>query len=405
MTLELAGVFFSIPAGLLFLAFLHKLQALIRAPHDTLLRAVVALLLVAVAVFATSAPPSLKFINAFFGVPNVAAPIAYCALTAFSGSCLVLLIHWRGGPDPRRLRRATRICLIAYALVCVGLVVCFSVADAPVERLRDLDTYYASTPGMREMILLYLFAHTVAGLTMTRLCMRWAREVPGSLRAGLLTMVCGYLLNLCYDVLKYTAITAHWLGRDLDWLSTDLAFAAAGFSAVLIGCGFLIPPIDQTMGSRWRLWHRYRQLRPLWSVLSPAAPHHGVTSLARAPLEVRLVQRENAIHDALLRLAPHLPDSLGRATYDSAVRAGRERSEARLTADATVLTSVMRAHAWRLPEPCDDGPRWSVRSAQSDEDLVALSRAVARLPASPPPPVPPVPAPACGAGPERRPER
>ncbi len=38
----------------------------------------------------------------------------------------------------------------------VALWVLFLPADAPAERLRDLDTYYATTPFMREEILLYL---------------------------------------------------------------------------------------------------------------------------------------------------------------------------------------------------------------------------------------------------------
>ncbi len=37
-----------------------------------------------------------------------------------------------------------------YAGVIVALWVLFALADVPVERLRDLDTYYANTPFMRE---------------------------------------------------------------------------------------------------------------------------------------------------------------------------------------------------------------------------------------------------------------
>ncbi|MEV6782416.1 hypothetical protein [Streptomyces sp. NPDC051098] len=46
-----------------------------------------------------------------------------------------------------------------------------------VEGRHDLDTYYAHTPLIREMIVLYLAAHLISDIVSTVLCVRWAREV------------------------------------------------------------------------------------------------------------------------------------------------------------------------------------------------------------------------------------
>ncbi|WP_327303604.1 hypothetical protein OG730_08290 [Streptomyces sp. NBC_01298] len=375
-----AGLVFFVPAGLLAIASAVKVMALRRDPTDVLLRAVTALLLVATAVFATAAPPVLKIINDLTGVSNAAAPLVYCILTGFSGSCLVLLIHWRGGPDENRTRRAAKATVIAYSSVCAGLLVLFALADAPVERLRDLDTYYASTPYMREMILLYLLAHTVAAVTMTILCWRWSREVSGTLRMGLATMVVGYLLNLLYDGLKYTAIVARWTGNDLDWLSTNVAFSVASFSAILIGVGFLIPPIAHTTRGTWTKWRRYRQLRPLWHTLRRAAPASSAHTVSRfVPLDQKLVQVEGEIADCILRLGPYLDDSTGRAVFEQAMAWRTDVRAAQLEADAAVLASAAAKDVPVGLHVPDGHSQWTIRSIE-DGDLIRLSKVMDKSP-------------------------
>lgn len=151
------------PAGLLLLAFLCKVPGLIREPRELLQRSVAMLLAVSSAMAFFAAIP-LAVITAIFGL--------------------------------------------------------FAAGDAPVERLHDFDTYYATTPYLRAMICLYVSAHTVAALLMTFLCWRWSRSVHGLLRAGLVLLVIACLLNLSYDVCKIIAVVARWSGHDLDHLST-----------------------------------------------------------------------------------------------------------------------------------------------------------------------------------------
>ena len=146
-------------------------------------------------VFFFAAPPTITEVNRVTGVTNVSAAVVYCLLSAFSGSCLVLITNWRGGP-PEATRRLSHRWIAGYGGVMRrAIVLLFVLGDAPVERLRDFDTYYANTPFIREMIVLYLSSFTVAGVAMNVMCWRWALQVRGWLRAGLLIIVSGYLLQ------------------------------------------------------------------------------------------------------------------------------------------------------------------------------------------------------------------
>ncbi|KIF05957.1 hypothetical protein PL81_10220 [Streptomyces sp. RSD-27] len=372
------GTAFFVPATLLVVATLIKVRALLRNWHDTLLRAVCAVLFIAALVFATAAPPVLALINEVTGVPNAAAPLVYCVLTAFSGSSIVLLIHWRGGEDESRTRRATRLTVAAYGTVMAALCVLFALGDAPVERLRDLDTYYANTPYIREMIVLYLAAHSVAALTMLVLCWRWSRKVPGTLRAGLLTMAVGNVLTFGYDVLKYTAIAARWLGRDLDWLSTQVAFVIASVSALVVAAGFLIPPVGQGATSRLKALRRYRRLRPLWLEVSAAIPDTVQAPLRWwAPVELRLMQLERDIHDALLRIGPCCDRELGDLVFGQAMDRYADRKRALIVADAAVIAAAVVAKTGAPAGSTPEAPaRWTISSTEDTADLVSMSLAL-----------------------------
>ncbi|MEU5901919.1 MULTISPECIES: hypothetical protein [unclassified Streptomyces] len=157
-----------------------------------------------------------------------------------------------------------------------GLCGLFAAGDAPVERLRDLDTYYATTPYMREMICLYLTAHTVAALVMTSLCRRWSRSVHGLLRTSLLLICVGYLLSLCYDGLKYAAIGARWARSDWDVLSTDIARTIASLSSLLVGAGFMLPLAGRRITTVCRPRASCLALGPLRRVLTAVVPQDAV---------------------------------------------------------------------------------------------------------------------------------
>lgn len=379
------GVAFYAPGVLLLLAGTLKLPALWRNPRDELLRSVCVLLFVAAGVFAVAAVPSIAAVNRITGVPNAAAPVVYAVLTAFSGANLVLIIRWSSGPDQAvRAARWSRRCNRATMTVVIAIVGLFALADAPTERLTDLDTYYANTPYMREMIVLYLVAHTTASVTMTVLCTRWARLVHGPLRAGLVLIVIGYVLNLVYDALKFTAVGARWSGHDLDRLSWPLAPPIAAASALLIGVGFVLPLLCQRLVNLVGPWRRYYQLRPAWKELR-VATQHGINPASglRTPIDVRVCRLESDIYDGILAVHPYLDPEVHALSLAEARKTARTDEDAAVIADAAALAHALVVWTRRagdqgsLPdEQSGEGPL--LPSAANAAGLVLLSRALSK---------------------------
>jgi len=345
---ELYTSFVWIPTAVLVAALALKLPTIIRLWKDPLMRSVGGLLLLACAVFVFVTPSTIAWTNRVTGVPNISAPWVYSLLTAFCGSGLLLIIAWRNGLSDRSAatRRAKRWVVSVYLGVIVALWVLFALADVPVERLRDLDTYYANTPFMREEILLYLLAHTVAVLITTRLVWNWVRAdgLHAWLRWGLTFLGFGYGLNLVFDSAKLTAVAARWTGHDLDWLSTGVAPPVACLSAILIAVGFILPHTGQYLHERWRVRLAHHELRPLY-VLMRTVNGDGVPLLLRAAPELRLIRRETFIRDVLLPLARHLDEDLRTRAYRAALRLGFAPARAKALAAAVAILDAVDAEA------------------------------------------------------------
>ncbi|MFF3323700.1 MAB_1171c family putative transporter [Streptomyces sp. NPDC002889] len=376
------GLILYIPAVVLIAALAIKLPSLRRTWHEPLMRSVCALLLVGCAVLFLAAPPTIAAVNDLTGVTNFSAPLVYCVLTAFSGSCIVLIINWRGGP-PEQVRRSSRACMGAYACVSVAIVVLFALGEAPVERLRDLDTYYANTPFIREMIMMYLVAHAVGGVVLTSLCWRWLRQVDGSLRTGLGLIVLGGSLDVGYLGTKFIAVFARWTGRDWDYLSTYVAPPLASAAALMVGLGFILPLVGQRASSVWRAFLRYRHLRPLWLELQGSVQSTSATMKIAwwSPIGLRLTHREAAIHDGLLSIAPFLSEAVRDHVRATAISQGHPRRTAEVMAEAAMIASACRVHAATDPgAPASASvPALPELAYTVDPDrLVLLSRTVRR---------------------------
>ncbi|WP_231155580.1 MAB_1171c family putative transporter [Streptomyces sp. CNZ748] len=335
---------FWIPTGVLTAALIIKLPTIVRLWRDPLLRAVGGLLLLACTVFVFVAPTTIARVNRLTGVPNISAPWCYSLLTAFCASCLLLIIAWRNGLSDRSAatRRAMRWVVSLYSGVIVALWVLFFLADASEERLRDLDTYYATTPFMREQILLYLLAHTVAVLITCRLLWNWVQTagLDAWLRWGLKFLGVGYALNLVFDAAKLTAVGARWTGNDLDWLSTDLAPPVACLSAILIAVGFILPHAGQYLHERWRVRLAHHRLRPLYELMR-AANGRSVPFLLRATPELRLIRRETFIRDELLSLARHVDEERRSRTREAARALGFPPERAGALANAVAILEAV----------------------------------------------------------------
>ncbi|MDX2391186.1 hypothetical protein NJL88_14260 [Streptomyces sp. DK15] len=229
-------------AALLAFAFALRVPGLIRHWRDPFARSVSLLLPLASAVFFFAAPPTISSVNGLTGMANLSAPVVYGIVTALSAALVNLMITWRGGPEEQR-RAATRWCVGVYGAVIVALFTLFALGDAPEERLLDFDTHYANAPYIREMIVLYIAGHALSTLTLAVLCWRWAREVPGLLRIGLVLIVAGSFLSLAWDACKLLAVAARWTGHDWDGVSTTVAPTVASHGPwALMATDPLTPP-------------------------------------------------------------------------------------------------------------------------------------------------------------------
>lgn len=361
-----------LPTVLLAIALAFKAPTFFRAWRDPDVRATTLLLTWATAVLIVITPINIHRLNVLTGVPNIAAPWAYSFLTAFNATGLTMIIRWREAPSEGRRRRMIRIYWI-YAAVGVGLWATFLLAHAPEPRIYDLDTYYAGTPWMREHILLYLLAHMVSSLVATYMLWRWLPEVTNRwLKTGVIFLQLGFASGLLFDVTKLIAVGARWFGVDLDVLSTEAAPPFALVEAILVALGFIAPQAGPVL-QRWSRDQRdYWRLRSLWRVVRVVKPAAVAARLRFwAPLDLRLMQRRQRIHDALRLLAPYLDQVLYRQAYEAAV-AAHSADEAHGIAGAIAVQAATDAYR-------NETPTSSSKTQQAATDIADHIDAVSRV--------------------------
>ncbi|GLF98084.1 MAB_1171c family putative transporter [Streptomyces yaizuensis] len=376
------GTDYYIPSLVLGIALLAKAPTLWRGRRDPMLSSVLALLCMATASFALAAPPTIRVVNETTGVPNVSAPLVYSTLCAVSCATLILIIHWRGGPA-EALRRRTRAWMIFYGCLAVSLFVLFALGDAPVERLQDLDTYYATTPFIREMIVAYLGGYTIASMVITVMCWLWAREVRLPwLRRGLYVLVTGFVLSFSFAATKLIAVGARWAGHDLDFLSTSVAPPLAGAGAVTTTAGFLIPLLAPRLAPRWASRRAHHKLAPLAKALNRTFKGTAVpmTPPRWRDIEMRATLRESQITDHLLQLAPYLDIEHREAVYQEARGQGRNDSDASVIAAAVMVRAALAARdAGHTPTDPADTPTLPTALDGAAHRLPDVSQHFARL--------------------------
>ncbi|WP_367323404.1 MAB_1171c family putative transporter [Streptomyces sp. HUAS ZL42] len=369
-----------ISCGLLWLGLLVKAPDLTRHRGDPYLRAICAVLGLAGICFFLGAPPTVGAINHLSGMPNLAAPLTYASITAYSAASQVLIVYWRGGPD---VHRTSRRWIVAYASVLLGIAAMFALGDAPVERRTDFDTYYATTPFVAEMIVLYLSGHLAAAGVTTVSSLRWARQVDGWLRAGLITLGIGTLCNAGYSVTKLAAVIARWCGRDWSGLSTTVSPAAAGLAAVLTVTGILIPLAGPRLTERQRSRRTYARLEPLERELDELLTRRSLR-LPRprwASPTTRLVWRRTSIHNALGHLDAFFDRGLYERTLAAALRETGDPERAEATAWAAVIAAAVVEERGRDRSvlPADEG-EWVQHRAPGPDALVRVADALATSP-------------------------
>ncbi|WP_369190194.1 MAB_1171c family putative transporter [Streptomyces sp. R08] len=367
---------YALPTACLAIALLLKLPTIVRAWRDPNVKATTLLLAFATAVLVVITPVNIERLNQLTGVPNIASPWAYSFLTAFGATALTMIMRWREEPSARRRRRMRAIYSV-YAGVIVMLWVTFLLAHVPEPRIYDLDTYYASTPWMSEHILLYLGAHMATSLVATYMLIKWFAEVENRwLKSGVVFLQLGFASGLVFDVVKLIAIGARWSGHDWDGLSTHVAPPFALLSGVLVAMGFIVPQAGPLLQKWVRDRREYWRLRSLWRAVrevtpSTAPPRFGLW----VPLDLRLIQRQQRIYDALRVLAPYFDQDL----YQRARRetpAGCPEEKASAVARAVTVRAALDAHRAGTPSPDSLTPRQLEFGTDIHEHIDTIARAL-----------------------------
>ncbi|MCX5425831.1 hypothetical protein [Streptomyces sp. NBC_00078] len=389
----MSGAINYVSCGLLWVALLLRLPDLIRRWVDPSLRAIVGVLGFASLCFLFGAPPTVALINRVTGVPNLAAPLTYGAITAYSAALLILIACWRGGPS---MRRTTRNWIYGYVAVLVGIAVLFALGNAADERRTDFDTYYAMTPWVAEMVVLYLLAHLTAVTVSALWALRWARERELRqrpwLRASLLTIGVGTVISAGYSCSKLIAVVARWSGRHWAVLGTSIPPLCAGLGAMLTVVGVLLPMVGHQLSA----WCDFVRLAPLDSVLDPVLRERALrVERPRSPL-LWGTWRRSTILNGLREIETHLDKRLYDDVHDAELkrlqipgpRGGRERTayeEAAAVAWAATIAAAAQRSALpplkpfseSLPVPLPRDPKALVLIA----DAVKRSEREARSPA------------------------
>ncbi|MFI0141832.1 MAB_1171c family putative transporter [Streptomyces luteogriseus] len=374
MTSGPSSLGFYVYGVMLLLVCTMKIPALVRRRHDTLLRAACLLLLAAGCLMIFAAPESIARLNRLTEASNLASPVVYITTTAFSGASLLLIVNWRPA-SPEQTRRVSRLCVTAYGLVIIAIAVLFWAGSTPVEQPTLFDAYYATTPYIREMIVIYLAAQGVAMMAASTLCWRWSREVHGSLRAGLRILAPAYLIIVCYDVLRLIAVTARWTGHNLDFLVDKVSPQLAAPACVLGALGFVVPLVGPRIAETARAVRQLWQLTPLWRALQDTPTPGAIRAPLpwwRTPPAVLLTGRKTALYDAILALAPYCDPAVREAAYRTALR-NEDESQAAVTADAAMIL-VARERQRTMPEQLPETTHALTRRAP---DLIPLSQALA----------------------------
>ncbi|WP_202515727.1 MULTISPECIES: hypothetical protein [unclassified Streptomyces] len=362
-----------VSCGLLWIALLVKLPDLVRHRREPSLLAISGVLASASLCFLFGAPASVKVINRVSGVPNLAAPLTYASITAYSAALLIMIACWRGGP---RLRRTTRSWICGYAVVLAGIAVLFALGDTREERRSDFDTYYATAPWLSAMVVLYLVGHLTATGVSAVWSLRWAFEAEVRkrpwLRTSLLTIGAGTLLSSGYSLSKLAAVLARWTGRDWVTLGTALPPVCAGLGAVLTVAGVLLPMAGHHLSS----WRDFFRLAPLDAVLDPVLTDRALRVERPHSPFLWGTWRWSTIHNGLHAIETLYDESLYDQAHDAELaRTGDWRRASSVAWAATIAAAVQRS-----TEPGVETPGAPARLShpRDAESLVLIADAVKR---------------------------
>ncbi|MDI3405826.1 MAB_1171c family putative transporter [Streptomyces cavernicola] len=375
--------------------FLLLLRDLRRDRRDRALVALSVAYLASALSYAISLTPVWVRVDAFFGVTNIAVPLAQSCVIGVLVAQAVVLVHWAlPETEAARARRRTRLLVLAGGAVVATLGVLFTLLTPAEQRPADFTLYYAHDPYYQAYLTLYITTYTVAEICLAVGCARQARNAASPwIARGLRTISVGAVVTLGYSAIRIASV----LGAVFDFDVRELepyAWICGDIGAAVTQVGYFLPTVA-ARAAEARLWVRehlaYRKLGPLWTELHRAAPSIALLEPPRQLAEVlrlrgvgfHVYRRTVEIRDGQIELRPYLDP------------AARERAELRRTAQgltdpdlAAAVTADQLRDALvrqRTDARVDDPAGWAdarLPSRTADEETRLLLRVAAHF--SPP---------------------
>lgn len=228
-------------------------------------------------------------IDGFFGVTNIAVPIAQGCVVLVLALQASVLAHWSRPVEAAR--RRTQHLLIAAVLVIIAMAVLFTLLTPTAQRPTDFSLYYAHDPYFQAYLLLYMVAYSIAEVYLAWSCWKYARTTSNrSISTGLRLVAIGATITLGYSGIRMAGVFGGMFGFSVNGLD-PYAWLCGDVGATLTQIGYFLPTLALRMASlkTWINTHlAYRRLGHLWTALTQA--HPGITLL-----------QPNRQHEAILQ--------------------------------------------------------------------------------------------------------
>lgn len=367
---------------MLIVGAIWKLIDLTRAPHDRVLRTLVACLILLASGQILSFPEVSLAIDA-----ATAAGVAKIAFNAvhMSGLGALLLVFLSAVPGPqddfrRRVRRHAGLLAGVVSALVIDMI-----ATPPALRGHTLTTADMTQPAIAAFYLIGNSYFVHAYLTPALWAVRYARLATRHLAVGLRVMALGLFVlavtsvnRVIWVCLRIDAPGGHQEFNTVNWSLNDWALGL-----VLIGLTY---SAGRQLAAHVRsvLHHRrmYRELTPLWTALAAAYPELVLHAEPRGPRRRRLRLRRTherfyrrliECRDGLVRLSPYL----ARVAPEADLARGPAEQLARHISEALALKPATEDPETAFTATRIASPSGNDLNAEARE-LAAISRAYAK---------------------------
>jgi hypothetical protein len=336
------------------------------------------LMLLLITLSATLTAPGVRHaLDTASGVPDLSILLGHlCILLAMI--FLLKIVAMVTGAHDRVLRAGAA----AFALVMAILVVLFGFLPRRLDR-PDFGLWQGQHPAVIAYQMVFQTG-LGAGLLITSVFLfrHWRTASRMPIRTALLLLWLGSVLGLVYVLGRMGMILVHGLVMPLNGRQGYSGVVLLSFYASLLtAAAGALTGLAYAAGRYLRRLTGYHRLRPLWELLTAAAPetvlqpppHPLVDLFSIASLELRLYRRIVEIRDAQLELTSYVAPEL-RAAASAALRhAGRDADPA---LDACTLLMALRLKQNGAPGAANPGTAsWSAEGSVDGEVRTLLALA------------------------------